>query len=44
MAFNNHIIDIILQLKKVGFLKNIKSVIDMGDQDLNLKYKDLKKL
>tara|TARA_B100000963_G_scaffold360482_1_gene391528 strand:- start:44 stop:913 length:870 start_codon:yes stop_codon:yes gene_type:complete len=44
MAFNNHIIDIILQLKKVGFLKNIKSVIDMGDQDLNLKYKDLKKI
>ena len=41
MALDSKIIDIALQLYKDNFFKNINSVIDMGDQDLNISFNDL---
>ena len=43
MALDSKIIDIALQLYKDDFFKNIDSVIDMGDQDLNISFNDLRK-
>ena len=43
MALDSKIIDIALQLYKNNFFENINSVIDMGDQDLNISFTELKK-
>lgn len=43
MAFSNQIIDFILHLNNNNFFKKIKSVIDMGDQDINLNFDEIKK-
>ena len=42
MALDQKILHIACELYKRGFFKSIKNVIDMGDQDLNLDYKQLK--
>ncbi len=42
MALNLNILQLSCELHKKGFFKNLKSVIDMGDQDLNLSYEELK--
>ena len=42
MALDFKILHLTSELYKRGFFKNIKSVIDMGDQDLNLTYEQLK--
>ena len=41
MAISNSILEIILELNSRGYFKNKKSVIDMGDQDVNVKFDDL---
>lgn len=42
MALNLNILQLSCELYKKGFFKNLKSVIDMGDQDLNLTHEELK--
>jgi len=42
MALGKQIIDIAVHLKKIGKLDNVKSAIDMGDQDINIEYSVLK--
>ena len=44
MAISNSILEIILELNSRGYFKNKKSVIDMGDQDININYDDLVEL
>ena len=41
MAIAGKISDIIFELKQTGFYEKISSVIDMGDQDLNLNYEEI---
>tara|TARA_Y100000389_G_scaffold171469_1_gene179144 strand:+ start:568 stop:1425 length:858 start_codon:yes stop_codon:yes gene_type:complete len=41
MALSNSILETILELKNRGYFDNKKSVIDMGDQDVNVKFDDL---
>jgi len=43
MALDQKILHLSCELYKRGFFKNIKSVIDMGDQDLNINFEQLKK-
>ena len=38
MALGGKSLDLIFELNKKNFFKNIKSVLDMGDQDLNISY------
>ena len=42
MALDQKILHIACELYRSGFFKNIESVIDMGDQDLNLNYNELR--
>jgi hypothetical protein len=42
MAIENQIIDLAIYLKQIGKLNSINSVLDMGDQDLNVNYEYLK--
>ena len=44
MALGKNIIEIILDLYKENFFKKINSVLDMGDQDVALKYEEIKKI
>lgn len=44
MAISKSILEIILELNSRGYFKNKKSVIDMGDQDINVNYDDLVEL
>ena len=41
MAMADKVTDIIFELYNRNFFKNISSVIDMGDQDLNLDYSEV---
>jgi len=41
MAIGGHVSDIIFELKQNNFYKKISSVIDMGDQDVNLTYDEI---
>lgn len=41
MAISNSILEVILELNSRGFFNQKRSVIDMGDQDLNVTYDDL---
>ena len=41
MAITGKVSDIILELKQIGFYKKVSSVIDMGDQDINLTYEEI---
>ena len=41
MAIGGKVTDIIFELYNRNFFKNISSVIDMGDQDLNLDYPEV---
>lgn len=41
MALNINILRLSCELHKKDFFKNLKSVIDMGDQDLYLSYEEL---
>ena len=43
MALDKQIFDLVLRLHKQNFFDQVKSVVDMGDQDLNLTYENLKK-
>jgi hypothetical protein len=42
MAIGNQIVDLAIYLKQIGMLNTINSVLDMGDQDLNVDYENLK--
>ena len=42
MALGKNIIEIILDLYKENFFNKINSVLDMGDQDVFLKYEEIK--
>ncbi len=42
MALDQKILHIACELYRSGFFKNIESVVDMGDQDLNLNYTQLR--
>ena len=44
MALGKNIIEIILDLYKENFFNKINSVLDMGDQDVALKYEEIKKI
>jgi hypothetical protein len=43
MAIGNQIVDLVIYLKKIGKLNAINSVLDMGDQDLNLDYENIQR-
>ena len=43
MAVGGKTLDIFLDLYQRDFFKKIKSVLDMGDQDVNIKYEEIKK-
>lgn len=43
MSLDSKIINPVLQLYKDGFFEKINSVIDMGDQDLNISFDELEK-
>lgn len=43
MALSKHIIDLAFHLKYLGYFDEVRSVMDMGDQDLNENYDYLKK-
>ena len=41
MALSGKALDVCLNLYIRDFFKNINSVIDMGDQDLNISFKEI---
>jgi hypothetical protein len=43
MALNINIVQLSADLYQKGFFKNLKSVLDMGDQDINVNFEQLKK-
>jgi hypothetical protein len=43
MALGKEVLDIVLDLYQREFFKKINSVLDMGDQDVNVKYEEIKK-
>ena len=44
MALGGKALDIMFDLYQRDFFKNIKSVMDMGDQDMYISFEEIKKI